>query len=63
MLGKANCVDPEQMPQKVATDQGLHCLLKEQELKGERNSESARSGAFSQSSLRDNIDPPVLSVL
>ena len=22
----ANCVDPDQMPQNVASDQGLHCL-------------------------------------
>ena len=30
----ANCVDPDQMPWNVASDQGLHCLLKLQEVKG-----------------------------
>ena len=31
----ANSADPDQMPQNVASDQGQHCLLKLQELKGE----------------------------
>ena len=30
----ANSADPDQMPQNVASDQGLHCLLKLQEVKG-----------------------------
>ena len=30
----ANNADPDQTPQKVASDQGLHCLLKLQEVKG-----------------------------
>ena len=30
----ANSADPDQMPQKVASDQGLHCLLKLQEIEG-----------------------------
>ena len=29
----ANSTDPDQMPQNVASDQGLHCLLKLQEFK------------------------------
>ena len=29
----ANSVDPDQMPQNAASDQGLHCLLKLQEVK------------------------------
>ena len=29
-----NSADPEQMPQNVASEQGLHCLLKLQEIKG-----------------------------
>ena len=27
----ANCVDPDQTPQNVESDQGHHCLLNEQE--------------------------------
>ena len=30
----ANSADPDQMPQNVMSDQGLHCLLKIQEVKG-----------------------------
>ena len=30
----ANSADPDQTPQNVASDQGLHCLLKLQEVKG-----------------------------
>ena len=30
----ANSVDPDQMPQNVASDQGLHSLLKLQEVMG-----------------------------
>ena len=30
----ANSADPDQMPQDAASDQGLHCLLKLQEVKG-----------------------------
>ena len=29
-----NSVDPDQTPQNAASDQGLHCLLKVQEVKG-----------------------------
>ena len=29
----ANSADPDQMPQNVASDQDLHCLLKLQEVK------------------------------
>ena len=28
----ANSADPDQMPQNAASDQGLHCLLKLQEV-------------------------------
>ena len=31
----ANSADPDQMLQNVVSDQGLHCLLKLQEVKGE----------------------------
>ena len=30
---KANIADPDQMPQKAASDQGLHCLLTECSIK------------------------------
>ena len=30
----ANSADPDQMPQNVASDQGLHCLLKLQDVMG-----------------------------
>ena len=30
----ANSADPDQMPQNVASDQGLHCLIKLREVKG-----------------------------
>ena len=30
----ANSADPDQMPQNMASDQGLHCLLKLHEVKG-----------------------------
>ena len=30
----ANSADPDQMPQKAASDQGLHYLLKLQKIKG-----------------------------
>ena len=29
-----NSVDPEQTPQNMVSDQGLHCLLKLQDVKG-----------------------------
>ena len=29
----ANSTDPDQMPQNMVSDQGLHCLLKLQEVK------------------------------
>ena len=34
VLGQANSADPDQMPQNSASDQGLQCLLKLQEVKG-----------------------------
>ena len=30
----ANSADPDQTPRDAASDQGLHCLLKLQEIKG-----------------------------
>ena len=51
----ANSADPDQMPQNVASDQGPHCLLKLQEVKGLTETVlSPYSGPFSQPTHRDN---------
>ena len=36
----ANSEDPDEMPQKVAFHQGLHCLLRQKSIFQERNTEN-----------------------
>ena len=45
-------VDPDERPQNVVSDQGLHCLLKIQEFKVNQN--SPLLVPFSQHTPRDN---------
>ena len=60
----ANSADPGQKPQNVTSDQGLHCLLKLQEVKGKiKHSSGARSGLFSQGTLGDNRPTSAVSTL
>ena len=57
-LGHWQTVDPDQTPQSAASDQGLHCLLKLQEVKDYlKRSYVPVQGHFSR------IDPPGLSAL
>ena len=57
-----NCADPDQMPQNAACDQGLHCLLKLQEVKvNERVCVPVQDHL--RSILSETIDQSVLPVL
>ena len=61
----ANSADPVQTPQNATSDQGMHCLLKLQEVSYGLNETivSPGSGPFSQPTLRDNRPTRAVSAL
>ena len=59
----ANSADPEQMPQKAASYQGLHCLLKLQEVRVLNETVLVLVQDHFPSLHSETVDPPVLSVL
>ena len=50
----ANSADPDRTPQNTMSDQGMHYLLKLQEVKGETKVLKPCPGPFSQPTLRDS---------